>query len=178
MDWQARCCRRILLKSADIINLTPFQNYEFDVRYDIPLGFYGAALNFGISGGIVFPWPWGSGALNDTFFMGGNTCPVSDDSGIDLALDLSFDLPWKLLRDAAGIHAHIFASTGCLNKLSEFSTQKLRDSFRSSVGFGVILPAQLFRMKVYGKIRFNSTFWISTNAGCYITRSSNSFCFS
>ncbi|KAL8539265.1 hypothetical protein ACS0TY_001044 [Phlomoides rotata] len=176
-----------------------FIRQEFDFRYAIPLGFYRAALNLGISAGVVFPW--GSGALSaptylpDRFFMGGNTSPVcslvgptsvlgfkarglgpaeprrlvpdnsnggvSDGSGIDrvggdLALtafaDLSFDLPLKVLRDA-GIHGHIYASTGSLNKLSEnaykgFSPQKLRDSFRSSVGFGVIVPTQLFRMEV------------------------------
>ncbi|KAI3470912.1 hypothetical protein Pfo_027575 [Paulownia fortunei] len=172
---------------------------EFDLRYAIPLGFYRAALNFGISGGVVFPW--GSGYLNtpsylpERFFMGGNCSPVcslrgptsllgfkarglgpaeprrlvrdnsndgnSDNSemdhiGGDLALtafaDLSFDLPLRVFRDA-GIHGHVFASTGSLNKLTEnayreFSFQKFRDSFRSSAGFGIIVPTKLFRMEV------------------------------
>ncbi|KAI3458513.1 hypothetical protein Pfo_015176 [Paulownia fortunei] len=176
-----------------------FIRQEVDIRYAIPLGFYRAALNFGISGGVVFPW--GSGFLNtpsylpERFFMGGNSSPVcslrgptsvlgfkarglgpaeprrlvrdnsndgnSDDYGIDhiggdLALtafaDFSFDLPLRVFRDA-GIHGHVFACTGSLNKLTEnafreFSLQKFRDSFRSSAGFGVIIPTKLFRMEV------------------------------
>ncbi|KAL0359147.1 UNVERIFIED_CONTAM: hypothetical protein Sangu_0764100 [Sesamum angustifolium] len=170
---------------------------EFDLRFAIPLGFYRAALNFGISGGLVFPW--GSGYMNtpsylpERFFMGGNSSPVCslrgptsvlgfrarglgpaeprrrdnsdggkpDDSGMDhiggdLALtafaDLSFDLPLRALREA-GIHGHVFACTGSLNKLTEkaykeFSFEKLRDSFRSSAGFGIIVPTKLFRMEV------------------------------
>ncbi|KAL3653457.1 hypothetical protein CASFOL_003138 [Castilleja foliolosa] len=175
-----------------------FIRQEFDLRYAIPLGFYRAALNFGLSGGVVFPWGNGSTSmpsyLPERFFMGGTSSPVcslsgptsvlgfkarglgpaeprravrddssdgnSDHPGVDhiggdLALtafaDLSFDLPLKVLRDA-GIHGHVFSSTGSLNKLSEnaykgFSLQKFRDSFRSSVGFGVIVPTNLFRME-------------------------------
>ncbi|GFP96856.1 sorting and assembly machinery component 50 homolog [Phtheirospermum japonicum] len=176
-----------------------FIRQEFDLRYAIPLGFYRAALNLGLSGGVVFPW--GNGSLSmpsylpERFFMGGTSSPVcslsgptsvlgfkarglgpaeprrvvrddssdgnSDHPGVDhvggdLALtafaDLSFDLPLKVLRDA-GIHGHVFASTGSLNKLTEnaykgFSLQKFRESFRSSVGFGVIIPTNLFRMEV------------------------------
>ncbi|PIN21796.1 putative cell surface protein [Handroanthus impetiginosus] len=176
-----------------------FIRQEIDLRYAVPLGFYRAALNFGISGGVVFPW--GIGSLNkpsylpERFFMGGNSSAVcslrgptsilgfktrglgpaeprrlfrdnSDDAnsdtygidhiGGDLALtafaDLSFDLPLKVLRDA-GIHGHIFACTGSLNKLTEnafreFSLPKFRDSFRSSAGFGIIIPTKLFRMEV------------------------------
>ncbi|XP_073288384.1 uncharacterized protein [Primulina huaijiensis] len=176
-----------------------FIRQEFDLRYGVPFAFYRAALNFGVSGGVVFPW--GSGFLNspsclpDRFFMGGNTSPVcslsgpisvlgfkarglgsaehrrlvresssdqtSDDSGMDyiggdLALtafaDFSFDLPFRVLRDA-GIHGHAFACTGSLSKLTEnafrqLSFQKLRDSFRSSAGFGIIVPTKLFRMEV------------------------------
>ncbi|XP_075513380.1 uncharacterized protein LOC142548755 [Primulina tabacum] len=176
-----------------------FVRQEFDLRYAVPLGFYRAALNFGLSGGVVFPW--GTGFLNspsclpDRFFMGGNTSPVcslsgpisllgfkarglgpaerrrvvrensndqtSDDCGMDyiggdLALtafaDFSFDLPLRVLRDA-GIHGHVFACTGSLSKLTEnayrqLSFPKLRDSFRSSAGFGIIVPTKLFRMEV------------------------------
>ncbi|KAA8539551.1 hypothetical protein F0562_026243 [Nyssa sinensis] len=39
-----------------------FFRQEFDLRYAFPLGFYHAALNFGVSGGVIFPW--GSGFLN------------------------------------------------------------------------------------------------------------------
>ncbi|GAB4831969.1 hypothetical protein Ancab_005986 [Ancistrocladus abbreviatus] len=57
-----------------------FLRQEFDIRYALPLGFYRAALNFGISGGLIVPW--GTGFLNepsslpDRFFMGGNSSPV------------------------------------------------------------------------------------------------------
>ncbi|KAK6145536.1 hypothetical protein DH2020_022356 [Rehmannia glutinosa] len=179
---------------------------ELDLRYAIPLGFYRAALNFGISGGVIFPW--GSAYSNtpsylpERFFMGGNSSPVfslrgptsvlgfkargmgpagprrfvgdnsndgnSDNSGMDhiggdLALtafaDLSFDLPLRVLREA-GVHGHVFVCIGSLNTLTEnayreFSFQKFRDSFRSSAGFGVIVPTKLFHMEPL-KLRFLS----------------------
>ncbi|KAG5558021.1 hypothetical protein RHGRI_008057 [Rhododendron griersonianum] len=56
------------------------QNREFDLRYAFPLGFYHAALNFGVSTGVIFPW--GSGFLSkpsylpERFFLGGNSSPV------------------------------------------------------------------------------------------------------
>lgn len=166
----------------------------------MPLGFYKAALNFGLSAGVVFPW--GNGFLNmpsylpERFFLGGNSSPVytlggpssvlgfkarglgpadprrqvhenSNDGsadaspgldfvGGDLAVtgfaDLSFDLPLKVLRDA-GIHGHVFASTGSLTSLTQgsyknFSLKGYLDSFRSSVGFGVVVPTKVFRMEV------------------------------
>ncbi|KAL8050157.1 hypothetical protein ABFX02_06G065200 [Erythranthe guttata] len=176
-----------------------FIRQEVDLRYAIPLGFYRAALNLGLSGGVILPW--GSGSMNtssylpERFFMGGNSSPVCslrgptsvlgfkargmgpaeprrsvkdnatdgnadypgvDHIGGDLALtafaDLSFDLPLKVFRDA-GIHGHVFACTGSLNKITEkaykeFSMQKFRDSFRSSAGVGIIVPTKLFRMEV------------------------------
>ncbi|KAL7229197.1 hypothetical protein ACSBR2_007821 [Camellia fascicularis] len=177
-----------------------FLRQEFDLRYAFPLGFYHAALNFGVSCGVLFPW--GSGFLNrpsflpDRFFLGGNTSPVcmlggpttllgfksrglgpteprreigensnveSSDThsgrdflGGDLAVtafaDLSFDLPLRVLKEA-GIHGHFFACAGNLTKLTEnayrdFSFKKFHDSFRSSVGCGIIIPTKLFRMEV------------------------------
>lgn len=90
-----------------------------------------------------------NGATSDTYsgrdFLGG-----------DLALtgfaDLSFDFPLRVLREA-GIHGHFFACAGNLAKLTEnayqdFSFKKFRESFRSSVGFGIIVPTKLFRMEV------------------------------
>lgn len=53
---------------------------EFDIRFALPLGFYDAALNFGVSAGVIFPW--GSGFRNMTsplperYFLGGNSSPV------------------------------------------------------------------------------------------------------
>ncbi|CAH9113112.1 unnamed protein product [Cuscuta europaea] len=62
-----------------------FLRQEFDFRYALPLGFYNAALNIGISAGAMFPW--GTGFMNmpsylpDRFFMGGNTSPVCSMGG-------------------------------------------------------------------------------------------------
>ncbi|XAR65962.1 hypothetical protein NMG60_11011982 [Bertholletia excelsa] len=76
--------------------------------------------------------------------------------GGDLALtafaDLSFDLPLRTFREA-GVHGHFFACAGSLTKITEnafrdFSFPKFHDSFRSSAGFGIILPTRLFRMEV------------------------------
>lgn len=87
---------------------------------------------------------------------GSDSYPGTDFLGGDLAVtafaDLSFDLPLRVLREA-GIHGHIFASAGSLNKLSEnayrdLSYQKFRESLRSSIGCGVIVPTKLFRMEV------------------------------
>ncbi|KAL4576118.1 hypothetical protein LXL04_012207 [Taraxacum kok-saghyz] len=174
-----------------------FFRQECDLRYALPLGFARAALNFGVAGGVLFPW--GPGFLNksvslpDRFFLGGNsspvcslggptsllgfktrglgpseprrdkpnepgsdTCPERDFLGGDLAVtafaDLSFDLPLKVLRDS-NIHGHAFACAGSLVKITEnsfrdLSFQKYKDSFRSSAGFGIIVPTKLFRMEV------------------------------
>ncbi|KAI3817827.1 hypothetical protein L1987_11625 [Smallanthus sonchifolius] len=57
-----------------------FIRQEFDIRYALPLGFARAALNFGVAGGVLFPW--GSEFMNkptslpDRFFLGGNSSPV------------------------------------------------------------------------------------------------------
>ncbi|EXC04700.1 Sorting and assembly machinery component 50-B-like protein [Morus notabilis] len=175
-----------------------FLRQEFDVRYALPFGFYNAALNFGISGGVVFPW--GSGFLNnpsslpERFFLGGDFSPVctvggpstvwgfktrgigpteprrqnSDKSngensdstgkdviGGDLAVtafaDLSFDLPIRWLREH-GVHGHIFAGSGNVAKLTEnesrnFSFQRFYESFRTSVGAGIVVPTKFFRLE-------------------------------
>ena len=79
-----------------------------------------------------------------------------DALGGDLAVsafaDLSFDLPLKVLKDA-GIHGHIFAASGNLVKLTEnewqkFSVQNFMQSFRTTVGCGIIIPTKLFRLEV------------------------------
>lgn len=192
--------------NTQIAGLTPdsrslrFLRQEFDLRFALPLGFYRAALNFGLSAGVMFPW--GSGFMNrslpisERFFLGGQsssvctlggpttllgfktrglgpseprrvivgdsgdesavTSPERDFLGGDLALtafaDLSFNLPLKLLTDA-GIHGHVFGCTGNLTKLSKIefgssSLKKFGESFRSTVGAGVIIPTKLFRMEI------------------------------
>lgn len=173
---------------------------EFDFRYAFPLGFYKAALNFGISAGVILPWGRGfmnmSTPLPERFFIGGNASPVCSMSGPTMLLgfksrglgptdirrlvidksnkeesttspgqdvlggdfavtafaDLSFNLPLKLFRES-GIHGHTFVNAGNLAKLTEnefrsFSLQKFVESFRSSAGFGIIVPTKLFRMEV------------------------------
>ncbi|GKV42486.1 hypothetical protein SLEP1_g49882 [Rubroshorea leprosula] len=53
---------------------------ELDLQCAIPLGFYCAALNFGVSAGVILPL--GDGFLNSSssmperFFLGGNTSPL------------------------------------------------------------------------------------------------------
>ncbi|EHA8591132.1 putative Outer membrane OMP85 family protein [Cocos nucifera] len=83
--------------------------------------------------------------------------PERDVLGGDLAVtafaDLSFDLPLKLFRES-GIHGHVFINAGNLAKLTEnkfkdFSFWNFWESFRSSVGFGIIFPTKLFRMEMY-----------------------------
>ncbi|XP_077214121.1 uncharacterized protein LOC143848965 [Tasmannia lanceolata] len=76
--------------------------------------------------------------------------------GGDLAVtafaDLSFDLPLKIFRDS-GIHGHMFVGAGNLakltnNELRSFSFRRFLESFRSSAGFGIIVPTKLFRMEI------------------------------
>jgi outer membrane protein insertion porin family len=87
---------------------------------------------------------------------GASTSPELNGRGGDIAVtafaDLSFDIPLKALRDL-GIHCHAFASAGNLAKLAEydlweFPLTDFLQSFRSSVGFGVIVPTRLFRVEV------------------------------
>ncbi|CAM8897847.1 unnamed protein product [Rhodiola kirilowii] len=76
---------------------------------------------------------------------------VGGDLAVTAFADLSFDLPLKVLRDA-GIHGHAFTCAGNLTKLTEneysrFSFKDFKDSFRTSVGLGLIVPTKLFRME-------------------------------
>ena len=82
--------------------------------------------------------------------------PGSDFIGGDLAVtafaDLSFDLPIKWLREH-GIHGHVFAGSGNAAKLTQneykhFSPRKFLESFRMSVGCGIVIPTRLFRLEV------------------------------
>ena len=173
---------------------TPCQ--EIDLKYAVPLGFYRSALNFGVSGGITFPWGSGyksrASSVSERFFLGGNISPVcslggpsalwgfktrglgpneprreaEDDKsgdayerefvGGDVAVtafaDLSFDFPLRWFRER-GIHGHVFACAGNMaelsgNKYRYFTAPKFMETFRSSVGAGIVLPTSLFRMEV------------------------------
>ncbi|KAF2296301.1 hypothetical protein GH714_037318 [Hevea brasiliensis] len=124
-----------------------FLRQELDLRYAVPLGFLRSALNLGISGGLIFPW--GSGFLNmpsplpeRTRGLGptdlrrqlqsnptdDSADPARDYIGGDLAVtafaDVSFDFPSKWCQ-SKGIHGHMFASTGNIDKLTENAYQNL-----------------------------------------------------
>ncbi|CAH8253306.1 unnamed protein product [Arabidopsis lyrata] len=77
---------------------------------------------------------------------------VGGDVAVTAFADLSFDLPLKWFRDR-GIHGHVFACAGNMAELSEnkyrnFTAPKLLETFRSSVGAGIVVPTSLFRMEV------------------------------
>ncbi|KAM3274131.1 hypothetical protein ACQJBY_043359 [Aegilops geniculata] len=88
-----------------------------------------------------------------------NAAPISpelDALGGDIAVtafaDLSFDLPLKPLREL-GIHGHAFVSAGNHAKFTErdirrFSVTEFLKTFRSSAGFGVVVPTRLFRIEM------------------------------
>jgi outer membrane protein insertion porin family len=87
---------------------------------------------------------------------GSSISPELDVVGGDIALtafaDLSFDLPLKPLREL-GIHGHAFVSAGNHAKLTErdirkFPLTEFLKTFRSSAGFGVVVPTRLFRIEV------------------------------
>ncbi|CAH2054107.1 unnamed protein product, partial [Thlaspi arvense] len=166
-----------------------FLKQEIDLRYAVPFGFCNAALNFGVAGGVTFPW--GSRYQNrrssvpERFFLGGNSSPVCSldgpsalwgfktrglgpneakrkgdderdfvggDAAVTAFADLSFDFPVRWLRER-GIHGHVFACAGNMAKLSEnefrnFTAPKFLETFRTSVGAGIVLPTSLFRMEL------------------------------
>ncbi|CAD6270855.1 unnamed protein product [Miscanthus lutarioriparius] len=74
------------------------------------------------------------------------------DIAVTAFADLSFDLPLKPLREL-GIHGHAFISAGNLAKLTEhgrgkFSLTDFLQTFRSSTGFGAVVPTKLFRIEM------------------------------
>uniref|UniRef100_A0A0E0MBI4 Bacterial surface antigen (D15) domain-containing protein n=1 Tax=Oryza punctata TaxID=4537 RepID=A0A0E0MBI4_ORYPU len=74
------------------------------------------------------------------------------DIAVTAFADLSFDIPLKPLREL-GIHGHAFVSAGNLAKLAEpdlrkFPLADFLQTFRSSAGFGVVVPTRLFRIEV------------------------------
>uniref|UniRef100_A0A0E0F1J8 Bacterial surface antigen (D15) domain-containing protein n=1 Tax=Oryza meridionalis TaxID=40149 RepID=A0A0E0F1J8_9ORYZ len=85
-----------------------------------------------------------------------STSPEPSAQGGDIAVtafaDLSFDIPLKPLREL-GIHGHAFVSAGNLAKLTDtdlrkFPLAEFLQTFRSSAGFGVVVPTRLFRIEV------------------------------
>ncbi|KAE9614984.1 hypothetical protein Lal_00048435 [Lupinus albus] len=76
---------------------------------------------------------------------------IGGDLAVTAFADLSFDLPIKWLREH-GIHGHVFAGIGNTAKLTEneyiyFSPRKFIESFRTSVGCGIVIPTRLFRLE-------------------------------
>ncbi|KAL5734383.1 hypothetical protein ACOSP7_032244 [Xanthoceras sorbifolium] len=176
-----------------------FLRQEFDLRFAVPFAFDHAALNLGVSSGVLVPLGRGflsmSSYLPERFFLGGNLSPVctlggplalwgfktrglgptesrrqmrgnsndenADPTGVDflggdLAVsafaDLSFDFPLRWFREKR-IHGHLFACAGNIAKLTEneyrnLSLPKFLESFRSSVGAGIVFPTNLFRLEV------------------------------
>ncbi|CAH8389747.1 unnamed protein product [Eruca vesicaria subsp. sativa] len=173
-----------------------FLRQEFDIKCAVPLGFYRSALNFGVSGGITFPWGSGyksrASSISERFFLGGNISPVCSlggpsalwgfktrglgpneprreveddqsgdsygrdfvggDAAVTAFADLSFDFPLRWFRER-GIHGHVFACAGNMaelsgNKYRNFTAPKFLETFRSSVGAGIVLPTSLFRMEL------------------------------
>jgi len=87
---------------------------------------------------------------------GTSSSPELNGLGGDIAVtafaDLSFDLPLKPLREL-GIHGHAFVCAGNLGKLTECDLRKFPvtdflQTFRSSAGFGVVVPTRLFRIEM------------------------------
>ncbi|KAL9258146.1 Sorting and assembly machinery component 50-like protein [Drosera capensis] len=82
--------------STQLAGLTPdhrssrFLRQEFDFRFALPLGFYRAALNFGISAGFLLPLARGflsePSPLPDRFFIGGQSSPICSLAGPSLLL--------------------------------------------------------------------------------------------
>ncbi|KAG6496231.1 hypothetical protein ZIOFF_044079 [Zingiber officinale] len=59
--------------------LIQFFRQDFDLRGAIPLGFYNAALNFGVTAGAVMPWAGftnSSTPMCERFYMGSHSSPV------------------------------------------------------------------------------------------------------
>lgn len=83
---------------------------------------------------------------------------IGGDLAVTAFADLSFDLPIRWLREQ-GIHAHIFAGSGNTAKLTQdeykhFTPRKFLDSFRLSVGCGIVIPTSLFRLEVSFNFNF------------------------
>lgn len=77
---------------------------------------------------------------------------VGGDIAVTAFADLSFDIPLKPLRDL-GIHGHAFVCAGNLGRLTECDLRKFPltnflQTFRSSAGFGVVVPTRLCRIEV------------------------------
>ncbi|XP_058007811.1 uncharacterized protein LOC110668376 isoform X2 [Hevea brasiliensis] len=98
--------------------------------------------------------------------------PGRDYIGGDLAVtafaDVSFDFPSKWCQ-SKGIHGHMFASTGNIDKLTEnayqnLSLRKFVESFRTSAGVGIVVPTNLFRLEVRNPFLLSSILNLSNKA--------------
>lgn len=77
---------------------------------------------------------------------------IGGDLAVAAFADLSFDLPIRWLREH-GVHGHFFASAGNTAKLTEnefrkFSFPMFLESFRTSVGAGIVFPTKILRIEV------------------------------
>ncbi|XP_020207663.1 sorting and assembly machinery component 50 homolog [Cajanus cajan] len=76
---------------------------------------------------------------------------IGGDLAVTAFADLSFDLPIRWFTEH-GIHGHVFAGSGNAAKLTQneyrhFSPRKFLESFRMSVGCGIVIPTRLFRLE-------------------------------
>ncbi|KAL8119789.1 hypothetical protein AgCh_017051 [Apium graveolens] len=123
---------------------------EFDLRCAVPLGFYNAALNFGIASGVLFS-P-GNGFLNspsylpDRYYLGGNSSPVC-----------SFGGPASLLAfksrglGSTGPKTEARADDGTIENSSGRDYLGADLAFTAFADFSFDLPLRFFREKgIYG----------------------------
>jgi outer membrane protein insertion porin family len=71
--------------------------------------------------------------------------------------DLSFDLPWKYLRER-NVHGHCFICGGNLIGLPDIdqfmSVKRFWSSTRVSAGAGLVIPTRLFRLEVGSALHY------------------------
>lgn len=78
---------------------------------------------------------------------------VGADISVTAFADLTFDLLPKSFRNS-GMHGHVFIAAGNMINLTAessvkyFSLGKFAQKFRSSAGFGVVVPTKMIRMEV------------------------------
>lgn len=76
----------------------------------------------------------------------------STDLALNAFADISYDIPYKLLK-YAGIYGHAFVSAESHTILTDykflnFFLKNYFHSYRSYVGYGVVIPTKFFQMEV------------------------------
>ncbi|OEL13394.1 hypothetical protein BAE44_0025587 [Dichanthelium oligosanthes] len=134
---------------------------EFDVRGAVPFGFYNAALNAGISAGVILPLGRGfmesPSSVPHRFFLGGHSSPVCSLGGLTSLLgfktrgigptELWRFIPSESVMDDSAASPGRDYLGGDL-AISAFADLSFDLPLKSSAGVGVILPTKLFRMEI------------------------------